>query len=375
MGFYIRKSIKVGPVRFNLSKSGIGISGGIKGFRIGTGPKGNYVHIGRGGIYYRKTFSAGDIASSRSSVHESNENYSVDAIVMQDITSEDVSHMTDSSSAELLHEINEKKQIPRIGPWVLCGSILLMLIIFSALKAFYDNTNGGNNSILFLVFSMFYIISVLGLIVAVFFAFRRDAINKTVVLFYDFDPVLEESYACLHSSALQLANCSNCWHVFASGGVTDRKYHAGASQLVNRKNTSITAVSPPFLQSNIETVAICVGQRILYFFPDRLLVYDASGRVGAIAYEHLKVSVAQKQFIESVAPRDNQIIGQTWQYVNKNGTPDRRFANNPQLSICLYDEISFQSESGLNELIQISQSGIGIAFAQSVQGLASHTKN
>jgi len=36
MGFYLRKSLRVGPLRFNLSKSGIGLSAGIKGFRIGT---------------------------------------------------------------------------------------------------------------------------------------------------------------------------------------------------------------------------------------------------------------------------------------------------------------------------------------------------
>lgn len=36
------------PFRFNLSNSGIGVSAGIKGFRVGTGPRGNYVHMGRG---------------------------------------------------------------------------------------------------------------------------------------------------------------------------------------------------------------------------------------------------------------------------------------------------------------------------------------
>jgi hypothetical protein len=59
MGFYLRKSIKVGPIRFNLSKSGVGVSAGVTGFRIGTGPRGNYVHMGRGGIYYRKTLPSG----------------------------------------------------------------------------------------------------------------------------------------------------------------------------------------------------------------------------------------------------------------------------------------------------------------------------
>ena len=54
MGFYIRKSFRAGPVRLNLSKSGLGVSAGVKGLRIGSGPRGSYVHAGRGGLYYRK---------------------------------------------------------------------------------------------------------------------------------------------------------------------------------------------------------------------------------------------------------------------------------------------------------------------------------
>ncbi len=53
MGLYLRKSVRVGPFRFNLSGSGIGVSCGIRGLRIGTGPRGNYIQAGRGGIYYR----------------------------------------------------------------------------------------------------------------------------------------------------------------------------------------------------------------------------------------------------------------------------------------------------------------------------------
>ena len=40
MGFYIRKSIRFGPIRINLSKSGIGLSAGVTGARIGIDSKG-----------------------------------------------------------------------------------------------------------------------------------------------------------------------------------------------------------------------------------------------------------------------------------------------------------------------------------------------
>lgn len=49
------KSISVGPLRFNLSKSGIGVFAGVTGLRFGVGPRGNYVHMGRGGLYFRAT--------------------------------------------------------------------------------------------------------------------------------------------------------------------------------------------------------------------------------------------------------------------------------------------------------------------------------
>ncbi|MCM1338946.1 MAG: DUF4236 domain-containing protein [Muribaculaceae bacterium] len=55
MGFHIRKSFKAGPVRFNLSKSGIGASIGVKGLRLGTNSQGkSYIHAGRYGLYYKK---------------------------------------------------------------------------------------------------------------------------------------------------------------------------------------------------------------------------------------------------------------------------------------------------------------------------------
>ena len=60
MGFYLRKSFRAGPIRFNLSKRGIGASVGVTGARVGMSSEGRaYVHGGRGGLYYRKSLGAG----------------------------------------------------------------------------------------------------------------------------------------------------------------------------------------------------------------------------------------------------------------------------------------------------------------------------
>lgn len=57
MGFNFRKSIKIGPARVNLSKSGVGFSIGTKNARVSRSAKGKTkasVSLG-GGVTYSKT--------------------------------------------------------------------------------------------------------------------------------------------------------------------------------------------------------------------------------------------------------------------------------------------------------------------------------
>jgi Protein of unknown function (DUF4236) len=54
MGFSFRKSLKFGPLRVNLSKSGVGVSAGVKGARVSVGPKGTYLNAGLKGVNYRQ---------------------------------------------------------------------------------------------------------------------------------------------------------------------------------------------------------------------------------------------------------------------------------------------------------------------------------
>lgn len=60
MGFFFRKRIKLfDGVSLNLSKSGIGFSYGIKGFRIANRPDGNVqLNAGKHGLYYRKSLNS-----------------------------------------------------------------------------------------------------------------------------------------------------------------------------------------------------------------------------------------------------------------------------------------------------------------------------
>src|SRR5260370_31409396 len=72
MGWSVRRSKKVGLFRINLSKSGIGLSAGIKGLRVGRDAKGrtySSVSIPGTGLY-NKTYHSKSVNKSRLSTTE-----------------------------------------------------------------------------------------------------------------------------------------------------------------------------------------------------------------------------------------------------------------------------------------------------------------
>ena len=102
MGFYLRKSLRFGPLRFNLSKSGVGVSAGVKGFRVGMGPRGNYVHAGAGGIYYRATLpSAGGSTRARNSNRPAAPAPIQDGADLNEIESRQALSMVDANSGRV----------------------------------------------------------------------------------------------------------------------------------------------------------------------------------------------------------------------------------------------------------------------------------
>ena len=60
MAFFLRKALKFGPVRLNLSKSGVGMSVGVTGARVGIRSSDGqpYVYGGRYGLYYRQNLGS-----------------------------------------------------------------------------------------------------------------------------------------------------------------------------------------------------------------------------------------------------------------------------------------------------------------------------
>jgi len=166
----------------------------------------------------------------------------------------------------------------------------------------------------------------------------------------------------------EFAGSGRIWSVASRQDFVDRKYHAGAGTLFEKKSASLRLESPPGIETRLAVWALALKGQTLYFFPDRILVYQGS-QVGAVAYQDFSVSSEEVRFVEQDSvPSDTQVVGQTWRYLNKDGTPDRRFSNNRQLPVVLYADISLRSGTGLNVVLQSSNPSKASSFQSGLDG-------
>lgn len=343
MAFSIRRSVRVGPLRFNLSKSGIGVSTGIPGLRVGIGPRGNYIQMGRGGLSYRRTLvpSVPQQPPLDRRPAESNLPPSGTHSALHEIGSGAADEMSDTNSEELLSEIERKRQRFLVWPIVLGIAIVTTTLLLIA-----HATPWIVGGVAFL------------LCLAVVPVYQYDQLKKCVVLMYELDGRNLSAYEQLHGAVGAMEQCASMWRVTARGDVYNQKYHAGAGQLVTRTPFTVEYRDPPYVRTNLTVPRFSFGQNTLYLLPDRMLVHGDSG-FGAVDYASLKFDLKSVPFIEEgVVPSDASVVGSTWKYVNKDGGPDRRFNNNPQIPICQYDEVQVTSGSGIHEVLQLSRVGV-----------------
>jgi hypothetical protein len=272
---------------------------------------------------------------------------------MQEITSDSVSRMVDSTSAYLIAELDRQSKRWRALPIALLASVILIGAVAS--------TGAGPVVLLMLA---------VPLIIASVAAHYWDLLKKSVVIMYDLDDDARTAFSELNDAVDALGRAAGLWHINARGDVHDPKYHAGAGHLVRRKGIAIREREPPFVRTNIAIHHVPTATGSLYFTPDTILYYTRDG-VGAVSYENLRLAVGATRFIEEGSvPRDARIVDQTWRYVNKKGGPDRRFKDNRELPVCEYEEVHLGSSSGLNELFQVSRTGLGEGVRRAVERMA-----
>lgn len=340
MGFRYRKSINLGGgFRINLSKSGVGYSWGTKGFRVGKTASGRtrttYSIPGTGISYVSE--SGGRRRQSGNQNQRRNQplprnttptparQYQPTLDAQRNIESATIENF---QSAEFVNITSAIERTIKMNKW---GTGLIWCALLGIL-----------NPILLLI-------PVIGVILKIV-AHTKGAVH----LEYDFDAEKEDEHNRRIGAWIILAEGDKEWQIITEAHNSNTKVNAGASRSLNRKPCEVKKGTPFYLKTNVDVIQVKLQKELLLILPDKVFIIRGS-KVGAESYDKVQIQISSSNFVESdPVPKDAQIIRYTWQYVNKNGTPDRRFSNNRQLPVCLYGVVRLTSPSGINVEIQVS---------------------
>ncbi len=353
MGLTFAKSVKVGALRFNFSGSGIGVSAGIPGLRIGIGPRGAYVGGGAHGFRYRQSIplkaaikkrSASALSPTPIDVDQPTPTYTFhnpNIISTQTHDTQCVLELNECSDQALLTMLNEQRQ--KSSTWPVAAFVsaaLLLFFVASSLPSYVS-----------------WAVFCLGCAFT-YWVHLRDVAAKTAVLFFDLDEKSAARFEKLCDEIRSISNVRKLQAIKATAQYLDTRYTGGAGQGVTLVAGSVTFGDMPGVSSNVAIPQISSDTTTIAFCPDRILLFQKSG-VGAVEYKNIILEAADKNFNEDgTVPEDATVVGHTWQYVNNNGTPDRRFKDNKQIPICVYSALYVSTQQG----------GLDVRFLASKEG-------
>ena len=350
MGFYLRTSLRAGPFRLNLSPSGIGVSAGVPGFRVGTGPRGNYVRVGGAGVFYSgspaRTPAAPQRAPHAIPAEDPNE-----GILLHELNGASVQQLVAANPSDVISQIERAAHRTPLWPF---AAALIGVLAFSVLA---------------LVAAPYGLLLILIGLPVVLWLRQRDIARRSVVVFYQVDDDPAVRFDHLATSNGFASRVQRVWHVEAQGDLSNpyqQKVNAGASALIRRSAASLSLIGPPVLVTNIAVPSLNGKNRSVYFLPDRVLVRH--GRDYAeVPYAALHATANPQRFIEEDSPPgDSQVVGSTWRYANAKGGPDRRFKNNCQLPIMLYGRLTLSSPQGLLMVWDFSRPDVAASLADAL---------
>jgi len=335
MGFRYRRSINLGGgFRVNISKSGIGYSWGTKGYRVTKTAKGTTrttASIPGTGISFvdetgkRKRNGSTPVNPKPVNPAIDNNHYDTEEIV-NSVATDMVSEGLEEILSAVRRTIKANK-IANVGMWLFlflgfANPVFIFFWLASIALKIYAKTAGRIN--------LEYVID----------EDQQDAVNQRM------------------NPMLKVTDSEKVWRIMQSSKVIDRKYSGGAANTVNRIPCAASKKVPFPFKANTSAACFKSGKETLIFLPDKLFIMQKS-KVGALSYSDILSSAHTTRFQESEkVPKDTQVVGQTWRYINKSGGPDRRFKDNRQIPICLYGELELKSTSGLNTVIMFSNPNI-----------------
>lgn len=326
MGFRFRKSINLGKgFRINMSKSGPGFSWGGKGFRVTKKANGGFrttAYIPGTGLSYQKDFSnplgggskkANKKVSGQRQIEE-NETESRDfGLDFKNLESTGLKDVLDQAA----YEYPLRK--PGFGIFILgiiltfIQPFLVIIAILGALMYFYKKAN-------------------------------------PVEIEYDFEGGAKDEYDLTNKLLAGILESDAVWLVEGIEADDDRNL------ITARKELKIKDGLSGDLSTNVKVHSLVAGDLTLSFLPDALLI-NKNGSNKALDYKDLEVDLRSENFLEEEKIADATLIEKTYLHTNKDGGPDMRYKDNPEVNLVEYGVLEMKNKD-INLVIVFSDTVI-----------------
>ena len=335
MGLRFRKSVNLGGgFRINFSKSGVGYSFGGKGFR--------YTRTARGTNRATLSIPGTGISwveeSGKSKKPSNTVTSTTDSSYLFSIENEDEVYSADFEA--FLGAIKHFIKINRLLTWL--PIIALIVFIYGTAQTADNGGSGALLALSMLAFVGFLIWKIVYRIVG------------PVKATYDMTSI-EGQYRVDHLQKVMecLKSCDAVWQVNDVYANSSSRRHGGAGRSVQLTKLKIQKRRPYFLRTNAAIYFVKLKKEKLYILPDVIILEGKKG-LGTAALKDLDISVEDTRFVANTAPKDSTILSYTWQYVNNNGTPDKRFKNNVQLPVCRFGLVDLKTSGGFHTRLYLS---------------------
>jgi hypothetical protein len=141
-----------------------------------------------------------------------------------------------------------------------------------------------------------------------------------------------------------------------------------AEKSMNRTSIKVGLARPEIIDSPYQALRFpnANGDDI-YIYPGFVMTQSKTSDFALIDIREIRAALHRTSFIEEEpVPPDAEIIGQTWKKTNKDGSPDRRFAENYSIPVTKYGELWLSSPTGLNEAFMFSNFAKAESFASAL---------
>jgi hypothetical protein len=183
---------------------------------------------------------------------------------------------------------------------------------------------------------------------------------------FDLPEALKDYFGQVCDAAARLAQAQRVWDTVRRVATDQYRQRTAALEAIVRRPVEVSLGTCDLIQSawKVPHLPNANGGE-LFLYPGFILYRVSDEAFALIDVRDVTLEYTAQSFIEEEAiPEDSQVVGQAWKKANKDGSPDRRFADNHQIPIVAYGGIRLTSESGLNEEYMVSNAAAAQGFAK-----------